>query len=126
MAPDRISAAEAEYWSVITTILPSRNEPPFSVLYSCFGERRPIVLTTGVPLGRNSPASYTPSGRCIQKHYDKGHGEEYLLELYNRFDSGELWSADSIQRPDSLKYHTLKNNRPVYGGGGIIPDYDAF
>ncbi len=65
---------------------------------------------------------YTPSGRCIQKHYDKGHSEEYQLELLNRYEDGELWSADSIQRPDSLRYETLRFKRPVYGGGGIIPD----
>ena len=65
---------------------------------------------------------YTPSGRCIQKHYDKGHGEEYQLDMLNRYSSGELWSADSIQRPDSLRYATLRNGRTVYGGGGILPD----
>ena len=65
---------------------------------------------------------YTPSGRCIQKHYDKGKGEEYMLEILSRYDAGELWSADSIQRPDSLRYETLHNHRHVYGGGGIIPD----
>ena len=42
--------------------------------------------------------------------------------MLNRYKSGELWSADSIARPDSLKYETLRNHRPVYGGGGIIPD----
>jgi carboxyl-terminal processing protease len=31
--------------------------------------------------------------------------------------------ADSIHFPDSLKYKTLVNNRTVYGGGGIMPDY---
>jgi len=62
------------------------------------------------------------SGRCIQKHYDKGHSEEYQLEVLNRYQDGELWSADSIARPDSLKYETLRYKRPVYGGGGIIPD----
>lgn len=65
---------------------------------------------------------YTPSGRCIQKPYEKGHSEEYYLELYNRYKAAELFHADSIPRVDSLRYETLKNHRPVYGGGGIIPD----
>ena len=65
---------------------------------------------------------YTPSGRCIQKPYDKGRGEEYNLELLSRYKDGELWHSDSIPRPDSLRYETLVNHRPVYGGGGIIPD----
>ena len=31
-------------------------------------------------------------------------------------------NADSIVVNDSLKYYTKLKNRPVYGGGGIIPD----
>ncbi len=65
---------------------------------------------------------YTPSGRCIQKHYAKGHSEEYELDMLNRLNSGELWSADSIKLIDSLQYRTLRNHRTVYGGGGILPD----
>lgn len=84
--------------------------------------QRPFPFPDGSMIRLTVSRYYTPSGRCIQKHYDKGHSEEYYLDMYNRFNSGELWSADSIQRPDSLKYYTLKNKRPVYGGGGIIPD----
>ena len=40
-----------------------------------------------------------------------------------RYNSGEMSSADSIHFPDSLKVYTLRLNRPVYGGGGIMPDY---
>ena len=65
---------------------------------------------------------YTPSGRSIQKHYEKGQGEEYMLDLLNRYKSGELWSADSIKLDESLRYETLRNHRPVYGGGGVMPD----
>lgn len=64
---------------------------------------------------------YTPSGRCIQKPYSQGE-EAYRAELYERYMSGELLSADSIVVNDSLKYYTKVKNRPVYGGGGIIPD----
>lgn len=64
---------------------------------------------------------YTPSGRCIQKTYSPGHGLEYESEIYNRYDRGELFSADSI-RLDSAQIFTTANNRPVYGGGGIMPD----
>lgn len=79
-------------------------------------------MTDGSMIRLTVSRYYTPSGRCIQKPYDKGHGEEYQLDLLNRYNSGELWHADSIARPDSLMYRTLKNKRPVYGGGGIIPD----
>lgn len=84
--------------------------------------QRPFPFPDGSMIRLTTARYYTPSGRCIQKHYDKGHGEEYQLEVYNRYKAGELWSADSIAKPDSLKYYTLKNRRPVYGGGGIIPD----
>ena len=40
-----------------------------------------------------------------------------------RYNSGELTSADSIHFPDSLKTYTKRLGRPVYGGGGIMPDY---
>ncbi|HEX8514990.1 MAG TPA: S41 family peptidase [Bacteroidia bacterium] len=63
---------------------------------------------------------YTPSGRCIQKPYN-GDIEDYYLEEYDRYKTGELENADSIKFADSLKYKTL-SGRIVYGGGGITPD----
>lgn len=84
--------------------------------------QRPFPFPDGSMIRLTVSRYYTPSGRCIQKHYAKGHSEEYQLELLNRYQDGELWSADSIARPDSLRYETLRFKRPVYGGGGIIPD----
>ena len=52
----------------------------------------------------------------------KGEGDDYHMDLYNRYMSGEFMSADSIHFADSLKVETLKNHRVVYGGGGIMPD----
>jgi carboxyl-terminal processing protease len=66
---------------------------------------------------------YTPTGRCIQKPYEKGDKKSYEKDILNRLNSGELVSADSIHFADSLKYQTLKQKRTVYGGGGIMPDY---
>lgn len=63
---------------------------------------------------------YTPSGRSIQKNY-RGGSEEYFTEFEKRFDSGELYSKDSIKVADTLKFRT-KKGRTVYGGGGIVPD----
>lgn len=62
---------------------------------------------------------YTPSGRCIQKTY--APGVDYERELLNRFEHGELYSADSIKQDKSLEFTTL-HGRKVYGGGGITPD----
>lgn len=64
---------------------------------------------------------YTPSGRCIQKPYESI--EQYNKDLIDRYNRGEMMSADSIHFPDSLKAKTLKLGRTVYGGGGIMPDY---
>jgi len=63
---------------------------------------------------------YTPTGRCIQKPYDDGV-DSYLKDLQKRANRGELYTADSIQFPDSLKFKT-PHGRTVYGGGGIMPD----
>ncbi|MGZ4084683.1 MAG: S41 family peptidase [Bacteroidia bacterium] len=63
---------------------------------------------------------YTPSGRCIQKPYSKGL-EAYYSEEFDRYDNGEMLSADSIHFADSLKFKTA-GGKTVYGGGGIMPD----
>lgn len=64
---------------------------------------------------------YTPTGRCIQKPYIKDEFDDYYHEAYDRFLNGEMYTADSIEFNDSLKY-TTPGGRTVYGGGGIMPD----
>ena len=64
---------------------------------------------------------YTPSGRSIQKQYAPGHNGEYETEVYNRYSNGEIFSADSIHIDSTEIFHTVAG-RPVYGGGGIMPD----
>ena len=64
---------------------------------------------------------YTPSGRSIQKHYEKGKSDDYNQDIYNRFMHGEFYTEDSIQNADTVQYKTL-SGRTVYGGGGIMPD----
>ncbi len=63
---------------------------------------------------------YTPTGRSIQKPYELGD-KDYYEDYLNRYENGELRSADSIKVADSLKFRTPKG-KIVYGGGGIIPD----
>lgn len=65
---------------------------------------------------------YTPSGRNIQKPYVKGDRKDYDKDIIDRYNHGELQSADSIHFADSLKHTTLRLHRTVYGGGGIMPD----
>ncbi|MBE6176310.1 MAG: S41 family peptidase [Rikenellaceae bacterium] len=64
---------------------------------------------------------YTPTGRSIQKPYVNGNEEEYHMDLVNRINHHELFSADSIVFDESMKFTTPKG-RTVYGGGGIMPD----
>jgi carboxyl-terminal processing protease len=64
---------------------------------------------------------YTPSGRCIQRSYINGKDENYEMDIYNRYEHGEFFSKDSIKLDESLHYLTGLG-RPVYGGGGIMPD----
>ncbi len=62
----------------------------------------------------------TPSGRAIQRPYEKGKGDDYYVNHYQRYGS----NADSLNAlRDTTKLHyTLKSKRKVYGGGGIAPD----
>lgn len=82
--------------------------------------QRMYNLSDGGQVRITTARYFTPSGRCIQKPYDKGTAD-YNKELSNRYRHGELFSIDSIHFPDSLKYKTY-SGRIVYGGGGIMPD----
>ena len=63
---------------------------------------------------------YTPSGRCIQRPYDKG-SDEYYLDFLVRMVL-DMESDSIIQKvTDTTKYYT-KEGRVVYAGGGIFPD----
>lgn len=64
---------------------------------------------------------YTPTGRSIQKPYTNGNEKEYHMDLINRINHHELFSADSIHFDESMRF-TTPAGRTVYGGGGIMPD----
>lgn len=64
---------------------------------------------------------YTPTGRSIQRPYEKNGNKDYYDEYFERIKSGELLDPDKVPVVDSLKYTTPKG-KIVYGGGGIIPD----
>lgn len=85
--------------------------------------QRPLDLPDGSMIRLTIAHYYTPSGRCIQKPYEKGNKKDYAMDVVNRLKHGELTNKDSIHFADSLRYFTLKKHRAVYGGGGIMPDY---
>lgn len=84
--------------------------------------QKAIPLPDGSMIRLTVSRYYTPTGRSIQKPYVSGKQEDYHHDLIDRYNRGELMSADSIHFPDSMKYSTLVTGRTVYGGGGIMPD----
>jgi carboxyl-terminal processing protease len=64
---------------------------------------------------------YTPSGRSIQRKYEKGHYDEYEMDAINRFIQGNYANVDTASNAD-LKPYKTDAGRTVYGGDGIMPD----
>ena len=83
--------------------------------------QEPIFFTDNSGIRLTVARFYTATGRCIQKPYVPGDDLGYVYDIYERYEHGEMTSADSIVRNDSLRYETPKG-KVVYGGGGIIPD----
>ena len=83
--------------------------------------QQPVPLTDGSLIRLTIARYHTPSGRCIQKPYSKGDLEEYDMEIFERYNKGEIFSQDSVHQNKELIYKT-KKGRTVYGGGGIMPD----
>lgn len=80
--------------------------------------QRQFPLVDGSAVRITMARYHTPSGRVIQRPYEKGKSEEYYLDFANRFNTDSI----PVSYPDSLKYSTLRSHRTVYGGGGITPD----
>jgi len=83
--------------------------------------QQPIEFNDGSAIRLTIARYYTPSGRCIQKPYEKGNDAEYEMDIITRYEHGEFFSADSIKQNIKEIYHTSLG-RTVYGGGGIMPD----
>lgn len=83
--------------------------------------QQPIDFSDGSAIRLTVARYYTPSGRSIQKHYNKGKDADYEMDILTRYEHGEFFSEDSIKQNTDLKYKT-ELGRTVYGGGGIMPD----
>ncbi|GGA91567.1 S41 family peptidase [Puia dinghuensis] len=84
--------------------------------------QQPFQLSDGSSLRLTIARYYTPTGRSIQKPYDKGH-DDYNEEVMKRFHDGEVLHGDTSTKHTGAAYRTLgPERRTVYGGGGITPD----
>ena len=83
--------------------------------------QQPIDFSDGSAIRLTIARYYTPSGRCIQKLYVKGNDANYEMDILTRYEHGEFFSQDSIKQDQSQIFETSLG-RPVYGGGGIMPD----
>ncbi|MBI3232444.1 MAG: hypothetical protein HYZ42_00115 [Bacteroidetes bacterium] len=79
-----------------------------------------MQLSDGSGLRLTVARYYTPTGRCIQKPYNKDI-EKYENEVYDRFKNGELEKLDSGKITKNKAFKTPAG-RTVYDGGGITPD----
>ena len=83
--------------------------------------QQPIDFSDGSAIRLTIARYYTPSGRCIQRPYKNGKDAKYEMDWLTRYEHGEFFSKDSIKLDENLRYST-RLGRPVYGGGGIMPD----
>lgn len=82
--------------------------------------QQPMAFKDGSVIRLTVARYYTPSGRCIQKHYTGGENKTYEEDLLTRYQHGEFFTQDSIKHEGPEYLTTL--GRKVYGGGGITPD----
>lgn len=81
--------------------------------------QRQVSLADGSAIRITVARYHTPSGRVIQRPYEKGHRDEYYAAHRDRF----INASDSVSVDSSAaEYKTKVHGRTVYGGGGILPD----
>lgn len=83
------------------------------------------LVQSQIPLGDGSAMRltiaryHTPSGRAIQRPYERGHKDDYIKAHVKRLQNAE---PDTLSQGERKEYRTLRSNRVVYADGGIKPD----
>ena len=83
------------------------------------------LVQSQIPLGDGSAIRltiaryHTPSGRAIQRPYERGHKDEYYKAHVERMCMSE---NDTLAQGERKEYRTLRSGRVVYADGGIKPD----
>ncbi|MCC8088761.1 MAG: S41 family peptidase [Rikenellaceae bacterium] len=79
--------------------------------------QRQFVMVDGSAVRITIARYHTPSGRVIQRPYERGDNQNYYADFRRR-----LYSYEEEVQTDSMEFYTLRSRRVVYGGGGITPD----
>lgn len=87
--------------------------------------QRPFILPDNSVVRITIARYYTPSGREIQRDYKNVKDtKDYYEEVYKRKEIKDGNNLEHSAERDSTKpKFTTHSGRPVYGGGGITPDY---
>ena len=79
--------------------------------------QRQAGLSDGSAIRVTIAQYYTPSGRLIQRPFDKENQDNYYTELYEENRESKIDSLKKLRPP-----YKTRSGRVVYGGGGVTPD----